>query len=92
MVRLMELTRPDCCNAAMILSSSSGDGGTRSEVPPYCTLIGRAGQQSRVFKTGVPYVQWSRRFRLRGDVNMICRHPWQTHVSIGQIRGVSARQ
>ena len=57
MVRLMVRTRLDWFSAAMTLASSSVVGGTRSEDPPYSMLIGRAGQQSRVFKTGVPYVQ-----------------------------------
>src|ERR1700761_5748854 len=70
-VRLMELTRPDCFKAAMMLSSSWGAGGSRFGTPPYSKMIGRAGQQSRDFKTGVLYVQQSRRFRPRGDENMI---------------------
>ena len=56
-VRLMELTRPDCLNAAMILSSSWGAGGSRFGTPPYCMMIGRTGQQSRALSTRVPYVQ-----------------------------------
>jgi hypothetical protein len=78
-VRLMKPTRSDCLSAAMILSSSSGAGGLRFGAPPYFTMIGRAGQQIRAFGTGVPCVQWSRRFRPRGEVNTICRHPRCVH-------------
>jgi hypothetical protein len=62
-VRLIELTRSDCLSAAMILTSSSGDGGSSSRDPPYSITIGRAGQQFKVFRTGVPGVQNSRRCR-----------------------------
>ena len=53
-VRLTDLTRLDCFNAATILSLSSRAGGSRFGTPPYFTMIGRAGQKSRAFRTGVP--------------------------------------
>ena len=59
-VRLIELTRSDCLSAAMILTSSSGAGESSSREPPYTMTIGMVGQQSNVFKTGVPGVQNSR--------------------------------
>jgi hypothetical protein len=63
MVRLIELTRSECFSATMILSSSSRAGERSDGAPPYCTTIGRAGQQSRVFSAGVPRAQNSRRCR-----------------------------
>ena len=59
MVRPIELTRSECFSAARTLSSSSGAGGSRVEDPPYCTMIGSVGQQSKAFETGVPCLQRS---------------------------------
>ena len=73
-VSLIELTRPDCFSAAMILTSSSGAGESILEKPPYCKTIGRTGQSSKTFKTGAPGFKWRRRFNPRGDVCTICRH------------------
>src|ERR1700761_5717920 len=63
-VRLREMTQSDCFSAAMILSSSSGAGGSSSGDPLYSMTIGRVvGQQSRVFYTGVPWEQNSQSCR-----------------------------
>jgi hypothetical protein len=66
-VKLIEITRSDCFSAAMILFSSSVDGGQGARSSPYCTTTGRVGQQSRVFSTGVtvPCVKNSRRCSAR---------------------------
>ena len=56
-VSLIELTRSDRLNAAITLSSSSGDGALSARDPPYSITIGKSGQQSKVFKTGVPGIQ-----------------------------------
>ena len=47
-------TRSRCWRAAMMLSSSSGDGGLCPVGSLYRITRGRGGQQSRVFLTGVP--------------------------------------
>jgi hypothetical protein len=69
-------TRSRCWRAAMMFSSSSGDacGCVGPTVSLYRMTMGRSGQQSRVFLTGVPYVQKSRRSSLCGEANTIVRH------------------
>ena len=86
-VRLIELTRSDRSIAAMILTSSSGAGGSSARELPYSRTIGRGGQQSKVFETGVPDEQNSRRCRACWDVNTICRHLRHICTSLGQDLG-----
>ncbi|KAI0295423.1 hypothetical protein B0F90DRAFT_1750815 [Multifurca ochricompacta] len=45
-------------------------------------LMGSAGQQSRVLRTGVPYVQKSRKSRRRGDAKITHRHLLHTCTSL----------
>ena len=90
-VRLIETTRSDCFSAVRILSSSSVDGGQGARNPPYCTTIGRVGQQFRVFSTGVLCVNNSRRCSARGDVNTICLHLRHMCKSLGQNCGEASR-
>ena len=90
-VRLIELTRSDRLSAVMILTSSSGDGGSSARELPYSRTIGRGGQQSKVFETGVPNEQNSRRCRACWDVNTICRHLRHICTSLGQRCGDACR-
>ena len=76
-------TRSWCCRAAMMLSSSSSaDGGLRPIGSLYRMTMGRGGQQSRVFMTGVPYVHKSRRSSLCRDANTSERHCRHTCMSL----------
>ena len=79
-------TRPRYWSAAMMFSSSSRDvcgcGWLRLIVSLYRMAIGRGGQQSRVFLTGVPYVQKSRRSSRCCEANTIDRHRRHTCTSV----------
>ena len=87
-VRSTSHMRSRWCRAAMILSpssssSSSGDGDLSPIVSSlYRMTMGRGGQQSRVFLTGVPYVHKSRRSSLCRDANTSDRHWRHTCISL----------
>jgi hypothetical protein len=84
------------CWRAAIMSSSSptatGRGrGVELEKPVYRTTIGSAGQQSKLFLTGVPWLQNSCKSRKWGELKIIYRHLRHTWTSLCHFHGRSGR-
>jgi hypothetical protein len=76
-------TRSRCSSAAKMFSPSSLLRSLNEvEVRVDRIIMGRGGQMSSVFLTGVLESQKSRRSRRQGDANTRCRHFWHTCTSL----------
>ena len=71
-----------CSSAAITLPSSMGARPLGRRYAEYPITIGKFGQISMLFLTGVLYVQKTRRLRQSGDANVICRHLWHTYTKV----------